>query len=134
MIKKNMRLEVDKENEQKLYDLEHLLADDIEPVYNPTLSFVEKNKYIFEKKYLAYFIAAQYLRSPRVKKQILQEIQHALITGESGKIFRERDLRIFKAEIIQDNLKRINFEEYEKKREEGFTIETEIEEGCYNIL
>ncbi|MEK4269023.1 MULTISPECIES: DUF4238 domain-containing protein [Bacillus] len=130
-IVKDIYTVVDKENEQKLYDLEHLLADEIEPVYNPTLSFVEENKYVVDKRQLAYFIAAQYLRSPRVKKQILKEIQNAIITGESGEIFNERDLRIFKSEIIQDNRKKINFKEFVKKREEGFSIDTEIDDSCY---
>ena len=130
-IVKDIYTVVDKENEQKLYDLEHLLADDIEPVYNPTLSFIEENKCILEKRHFAYFIAAQYLRSPRVKKQILQEIQNAIINGESGEIFIERDLRIFNTVFIQESGQLINFKEFIKRREEGFSIDTKIDDSCY---
>lgn len=123
---------VDVDEQEKKYDLEHFLADSIEPIYNPTIQYIEDNQLLINKEEFSYFIAAQYLRSPRIKKQILNEIYDAVINGKSGEIFKNEDIKIFRNEFILDG-NTLALKEFLQQREEneGISIIAEIDESCY---
>ncbi|MEC1406880.1 DUF4238 domain-containing protein [Bacillus halotolerans] len=131
-IVKDFYTVVDVDEQEKLYDLEHFLAESIEPIYNPTIQHLEDNQFLINKEEFSYFIAAQYLRSPRIKKQILNEIYDAVINGKSGEIFKDEDIKIFRKEFIQDG-NTLTLKEFLQQREEneGISIIAEIDDSCY---
>ncbi|MFB2347507.1 DUF4238 domain-containing protein [Priestia megaterium] len=119
------------ETNKKMYDLELSFARYFEPAYNPFIEIVEKDFIIkdIHKEYFSYFIAAQYLRTPKMKKQILKEIKVGYSTGVSGEVFDYSDMLSFRKNYCFNN-KEITYEEFLEMKNHN-TIIVDLEEDIY---
>ena len=123
----------DTDTQEKMYDMENLLGQDIEPFYNPIIDLIEKKEILYDahKKAFSFFIAAQLLRSPKIKRQVLEEIEVSFRNGIEGNIFDSKYLNIFKQTFSADDRK-ISYEEYlENKDNDDIKITIDISDDCY---
>lgn len=125
---------IDKENDdQKLYILEKFLGESIEPLYTPYIKKIERGLILtnLEKKEFSFFIAAQKLRTPKMEKTIINEIENSFRNDISGYWIVASDIKKFKLDIFKDGIK-ANIEDYKVVVDENKeNIELNIARDCY---
>lgn len=125
---------IDKENDgQKLYTFEKFLGESIEPLYTPYIKKIEKGLILtnLEKKEFSFFIATQKLRTPKMEKVIINEIENSFRNGISGYWIETSDIKKFKLNIFKNEIK-AELEDYKLiVNENKDKIELNIARDCY---
>ncbi|MCM2590491.1 DUF4238 domain-containing protein [Rossellomorea marisflavi] len=119
---------------EKLYDIEYLFSEDIEPDLNDYVSFFinrDFNRLTFMKKKFAYFIASQKLRTVKMRNIIDKEIEVAFKTGEPGEWFDDYSVQEFATTYFYKGEK-ITLQEF-KERADGREAEVplNVKKDCY---
>ncbi|TWG61141.1 DUF4238 domain-containing protein [Bacillus subtilis] len=130
-VVKNIYAYTKPNTDEKAYDLEEIFGELIEVDYNFLIKEILKKEYVsYEKECMSYFIAAQSLRSPRNKKQIINEIKQAIEKGKNGELFKNDYLNIFKFEVLnKDTNEVVTNISLEKAR--NYNITVNVNKDCY---
>lgn len=125
---------VDAENDnEKLYSIEKFLGEFIEPLYTPYIEKLKRGLILtnLEKKEFAYFIAAQKLRTPKMERIIIKEIEVAFRKNVPGNWIETNDIKKFRLSVFLNEIE-VKAEEYQAEIEENKDlISVNIARYCY---
>ncbi|WP_339233309.1 DUF4238 domain-containing protein [Oceanobacillus sp. FSL W7-1281] len=119
--------------DEKLYDFEYFLANDIEPVYQPYIEKLQRGEFLteLEKKHFAYFVSSQKLRTVSMKNKILTEIERAFRYGEAGEWFDKTSVEQFTHHFYEDG-EEITYEEFLEKLDSNLhDIPLDVSKDCF---
>ncbi|MGP4069747.1 DUF4238 domain-containing protein [Halobacillus sp. B29] len=132
-IVKDFYTVTDEEKDEKLYDLEKFLANQIEPLYPPYIEQLQKREVLnnLMKKQFAYFVSSQKLRTVGMKEKIINEIETAFRKGEAGEWFDKTSIEQFTRNFYIGE-EEITYEEF-LERADGKLEEVtlDISEDCF---
>ncbi|MED4854911.1 DUF4238 domain-containing protein [Bacillus atrophaeus] len=131
-VVKNIYAYTKPNTDEKAYDLEEIFAELIEVDYNFLIKEILKKEYVsYEKECMSYFIAAQSLRSPRNKKQIINEIKQSFEKEKNGELFKNDYLNIFKYEVLNKDTNEVVTNISLEKARNYNIITVNVNKDCY---
>lgn len=119
--------------DEKLYDFEYFLANEIEPLYQPYIEQLQQGKVLneLEKKQFAFFVSSQKLRTVGMKDKILKEIERAFRYGEAGEWFDKTSVEQFTHNFYEDG-KEISYKEFLEKLDSNLNeVPLNVSKDCF---
>ena len=118
------------EDGRNRYDVEKFLGSSIEAKYNVLVDLINKGVEVdIIKNQLSFYVAAQYMRTPKAKSKLHREIENVCRGGDSGKIFEAEDMAIFTKNCTLYG-KPITYQEFLEKRNE-MDVNVDIDKGVH---
>ncbi|PKR76901.1 hypothetical protein CEY16_13925 [Halalkalibacillus sediminis] len=132
-IVKDFYTVTDEEEDEKLYDMEHFLANQIEPLYQPYIEQLQNREMLtgLMKKQFAYYVSSQKLRTVSMKEKVISEIEIAFRKGKAGKWFDKTSIEQFTRNFY-DGDEEITYEEFIERADGRLEeVNMDISKDCF---